>query len=1363
MPDLLRTLAAYVPPSIARAALKEASPAPPTKPEAERFRAAILFADISGFTPLTEALAQRGLEGPEELTRLLNGYFSRMIALIEAHGGEVAQFSGDAVTVVFPAADEGLGVATRRAMQAAEAMQAAMSEFAALETSAGPVALGMKIGIGAGEILAASVGGLFDRWEHVIAGDPLRQMAQAEHQAGRGEIVLSPEAEAVIAPGRVTPRPLAQPDWSGVQDPAAVEAVLRAYVPGVVIAWLEEELQEWLAVLRPMSVLFTGVAGIDYARPGAFERLHTFLRAAQEIIRRCEGTISRLAVDDKGTVMLVLFGAPPRAHENDPERALRCALDLQAAVETQGLQLSIGAATGRVFAGPVGSPTRREYTVMGDAVNLAARLMNVAGIGQVRCDYETYRSARGRLAFDLLSPVRVKGKAGLIRIYRPTGELGRRSAEEATGALIGRRAELDRLAVALDHVQAGGSRVLLIEGEAGIGKSRLVEELTGLMRERGVAGLIGAGRSIEQQTPYRAWRDIFSSYFGLDEVDDPAERRRRVEAHVRDVAPELEERIPLLNDVLNLGLPESDLTASLDIHLRHDSLISLLLALLRAWAAERPLVLALEDAHWLDTLSWDLTVQVARALTVVRAPLLLVVVMRPMEAEAGRSEPQILANMEVTEHLSLQSLPPDETLALAASRLGVGAGGLPGPVAELVRSRAGGNPFFAEELVYALRDNGLITVETEKGQTHCVVSGDLNRAAQRLPDTIQGIVLSRIDRLPPEEQLTLKVAAVIGRTFVYTTLHDTLGEHMEITHRLLRTYLDDLASLDLTPLEAPEPELTYIFKHIITQEVAYETLLFAQRRQLHRAVGLWYRRRFGDGVDQIAGKELESSLAPYYPLLVYHWHQAGDEDQERRYTGLAGKWAAAQFANVEAAGYFSRALELTPETDLAARYDLLLAREAVNDLRGEREAQARDLAILSALAEEMGDDRRGAEVALRQASYCEATSDYVAALEAVQRAIERAARTEELADDSEGYIAWGKVLWRQGEYEAAHAPLERALALALTASNRRAEARALYYLGDVYLYQGDYPPAQEHYRQALEIYRADSRRQGEADSLSNLGVIHYELGDCPAARDHYEQALSIFRAIGDRRGETLALNNLGTVYCDLGDYETARKYHQQALDIRVTIGDRWGEANSLVNLGLVHHGLGENEAAWECCQQALEIQREIGDRRGEGYSLTYRGFALEGLGELEAAGEAYGEAMCLRRELGQDCLAIDDLAGLARVALVQDDFERALRHVEEILAWIEANGSEGIEYPLQVCLTCYRVLSATAEGQPSAVARANTVLSRAHATLMQQAASISDRELSCKFTENVKANREIVAAWEARQTSEETQTPPIPL
>jgi predicted ATPase/class 3 adenylate cyclase len=1367
MSDLLRTLAAYIPPNIIRETLAQANPAPPSRARSGRFEAAVLFADVSGFTPLTEALAQKGAEGPEELTRLLNGYFSRMIDLIEADGGEVVKFSGDAVTVVFPAEtalpsdvepQHGLACATRRAKQAAEAMQAAMVEFATIETSAGPVALGMKIGVGAGEILAIQVGGVFNRWEYVIAGDPLRQVAEAEHQAERGDIILSPEAEGLIWPDALTPKALARPDWEQIENPKAVEAVLRNYVPAAVARWLGEGLHEWLAVLRPMSVLFVGVGGLDYSRPGAVEQLHNFLRATQETIYSYEGSINKLAVDDKGTIFIALFGAPPYAHEDDPERALRCSMDLQQVAEAQGMQLAIGVTTGRVFSGPVGSDSRREYTVMGDTVNLSARLMVAAGMGDIRCDFDTYRRARSRLSFDLFDPIRVKGKAGLIRIYRPVAQHGETQRGAAGGVLIGRQAELARLSTELETLQQGRSRVLVIEGEAGIGKSRLIDELGQLMDDQGLTGLLGAGRSIEQQTPYRAWRDIFSDYFGLDEeIKARAERQRLVREHVEEFLPELVERLPLLNDVLSLGLPDNDLTASLDPQIRHESLTSLLLALLRLWARERPLVLILEDAHWLDTLSWELALQAIRSLEVARVPLLLLLVMRPLEEGIVKPELQAMLGLAQTERMHLNSLSREETVSLAAARLGVESAGLPPVVARLVHERADGNPFYAEELVYALRDNGLI--EVSDGE--CVVSGDLAQAEQALPDNIQGLVLSRIDRLPPEKQLTLKVAAVIGRTFAYTTLSDTLRDRMAVTGTLLKDYLTDLDHLELTPLDVPEPELTYIFKHIITQEVAYETLLFAQRRQLHSSVADWYERHFDpDGqvtpaiqTGHYSDQLLEAPLSPYYPLLVYHSHQAEDDTRERSYARLAGRWAAAHYANAEAVGYLGRALTLTPENETESRYDLLLAREAVNDLRAERDEQLVDLEAMAALAGELADDRRQAEVSLRRANYAEAISDYPAVLAAADEAVARATQAGEPTMESRGHIARGVALWRQAEYNAALEPLQRAYSLAVSQEQRLNEAKSLYYLGFVYLYQYDYNNATDYFNRALAVYQAVGHVQGEADTLNNLGAIHYELGDYATALQYYEQAITVFRKTGDRRGEAIILSNMANSVCDMGDFEAAQGYQQAALDLRREIGDRSGEAHSLANLALVTHNLGDNRLARQQSETALEIMKAIGDQRAQPYTLTYLGHALAGLGEPSQAEEAYREAARLHRELGQQPPVMDNLAGLARLALAGGEPAQATQTVSEILEWIEANDTAGIEYPLQVYFTCYQVLITTANGDAATLERANAILATAHRELMEQANGIGDAALRQSFLENIKTHRDLRAAWEAASSS----------
>ncbi len=1370
MSNLLSNFAAYVPPTLIRAILN--NPNLSVDPVAERFPAAVLFADVSGFTPLTESLAQKGPEGPEELTRLLNHYFSRMIALIEAEGGEVVKFSGDAVTVLFPACDEPLGHATRRAHQAAEAMQGAMKEFATLQTSAGPIALGMKIGIGAGEIVAMQVGGVADRWEYVLAGDPVRQVAQAEGQAERGDIVLSPEAEAIKHPEPVSPRPLEAPDWSKLSSPAdeplsspkdmrnlppsdLVLRAMRRFIPSGIQGWLEEGLREWLAVLRPMSVLFVGVGGLDYEQQEAVVQLHDFFRAAQEVIYRYEGSVNKLAVDDKGTILLILLGAPPKAHEDDPVRAVRCALDLQTIASQQGLSLLVGVTTGQVFAGPVGSETRREYTVMGDTVNLAARLMKKAGYGGTLCDFDTYREAQQRITFETLPPVRVKGKAEEIPIYRPTTPATRSrlaTLSEGQSTLIGRREEVEQMETALDRLLGGQGSILVLEGEAGIGKSRLVGELAGMVQNRGLTGLLGAGQSIEQQTPYRAWRDVFTSYFALQEGTPPADRRQRVETLIKQLAPDQMERMPLLNDVLSLAFSESDLTATLDPTLRQQSLFLLLDGLLQAWANALSLVLVIEDAHWLDSVSWELLVQVARSLAVSDDPLLLVVVTRPIEAHtAAARHLATIQSLAMTTSLTLTTLRPEETVALVTDRLGLPEGGLPQSIADLVRERAEGNPFFAEEMALTLRDQGVIRIEPASpagGECRCIIQGNLSRAVRTLPTTVQGLVLTRIDRLAPARQLPLKVGSVIGRTFAYATLYYTLNRHATITDEALRSHLNALAVLDLTPVEVAEPELIYIFKHIITQEVAYETLLFAQRRQLHRTVAAWYETTYqangSEGEENLppsippVGGEEQIPLSAYYPLLVHHYNRAEDRERECIYAKLAGERAAAQFANAEAVRYLSRALALTPEDAYEARYSLLLTRAQVYDVQGEREAEAQDLAALTTLANALNDEGRKAEVALRYAAYHEATSDFPAALKSAKGAIRWAKRASSAEQEVEGLIAAGRALWRQGKFEEARQFLVEALKLSQQHKNQAGEATTLHSLGAVMYFLGNYKNAHEYWEQAITIRRSLGDQRGAAMSLNNLAGVYYVLGDFAQAKAFSEEALTIYQSIGDRRSEAQGLSNLGNIYHALGELKIAIRHHKQALTIFKIINDRRGEVVTDQDLCLIFHELGENETAKAHCEQSLFTSRDIGARKNEGYSLTHLGLVLEELDKLGDAFKFYTDALHLRREIGQSAQAIDDLAGLARVALAQGQKNEALAYAKEILTWIEAHGIAGIEYPLRVYLTCAEVLNAVGE-----TARAADVIRTSHTLLLEQAAKISDEATRQAFLENGPLHRQV--------------------
>lgn len=881
-----------------------AMPAGDTLPD--RARGAALFADISGFTALTATLRHElgARRGAEEVIAHIDSLYATLIEQVHNYCGSIIGFSGDAVTCWFDEPAGGVPDAVERAATCAFELQVVMATRPAIVTPAGAsIPLAIKVAVAAGPARRFLVGDPDTYVIEVLAGATLDRMAAAEGLARRGEVIVAPEVAARLgraAPvlewreaagdayavlgsltNRVSPSPPPEP-------PPLEPDVARRWLLPPIYDHLRDGAAEFLSELRPAVSLFARFSGIDYdADDDAERKLDAFVRRAQAVLSHYDGYLLQITMGDKGSYLYASFGAPI-AHEDDAARAAAAALELRELPAALGFldPLRIGLSSGLVHSGAYGSSQRRTYGVMGNQVNISSRLMSAAQPGRILISRRVAEALPAEFELDDLPPITLKG---VLEPF-PVAELrGRRAARRARVAyapavMVGRDAERALLDDALGCLAAGESTTLLIEGAAGMGKSLLMQDLTAKAGEALPAAriLIGGGDAVERSTPYYGWRPVYERLFAPDGPFDAAAR----EAFLDRLDPAARSLAPLLNSVLPLDLADNELTEAMAGEARRENTQGLLIDMLRAATAGAPLLLLFDDAQWLDSVSWSLALRARREVE----PLLLAMVTRPPGEDAPPDYLELVAQ-PATRRIELGTLPLAVIDTLVGRRLG--GVSLPPAVARLIHEKAEGHPFFSEELAYALRDAGLLRVDG--GEARLAPGADLE--ALGFPGTIQGVITSRIDRLPPSQQLTVKVASVIGRIFavrVLSGIYPVPGEETQLRENLKR-----LERLDITPQESPEPNLAYLFKHIVTQEIVYGLMTTAQRRQLHRSAALWY-----EGA-------AEGDTTRALSLLAHHWRLAGDAGRAIDYYERAGENAFRDYANLEAIRFLEQALALS--------------------------------------------------------------------------------------------------------------------------------------------------------------------------------------------------------------------------------------------------------------------------------------------------------------------------------------------------------------------------------------------------------------------------------------------------------------------
>ena len=1270
----MESLVAYIP-TDRRHALARGSDLP------DQTTGAALFADISGFTPLTEALVQAlgPQRGAEELTRWLNLIYDALVTEIESYRGSVISFSGDAITCWFDDANGHLASALR-ATASALAIQRSMQQFAQVDIpGAGNVSLAIKVVVTAGSARRFLIGDPEIQLVDVLAGETLYRLADGEHLAHRGEVLLDepalaalgkqievsewrkdPESRERFAVARQLKANVKPDPWPALESDALSNNLVQPWLLPPVYDRLISGMGEFLTELRPTVALFLRFSGIDYdSDPEAQTKLNEYVQAVQRVLARYNSYMLQLTIGDKGSNFYVSFGAP-LAHEDDAIRAAAAALELRDLKMDFIKDVQIGVSQGLTRAGACGSVYRRTYSAMGDAVNMAARLMQNASTGEVLVNQNVRKATAEEFTWEELPPLLVKGKSQAVTVFRLVSTQERQSIRlhEPKYALpmVGRAAELSLIEQKLDLALLGHGQIVGITAEAGMGKSRLMAEVIRLARRRGMLGYGGECQSYGASTSYLVWRNIWRGFFHLDPNWSTTEQIASLERQLTEIDPTLLPRLPLLGAVLNLQIPDNDLTGSFDAKLRKESLESLLLDCLRKQARRMPLLLVLEDSHWIDPLSHDLLEVIARA--IVDLPVLIALAYRPLPADRFQS-PRVSFLSHFTE-VPLTDLPAEEIEQLVSFKLGQIYGEqarLPQALIEKISRRAEGNPFYIEELLNYLHDRNI-----DPQQPEALEQIDL-------PDSLYSLILSRIDQLTENQKTLLKVASVIGRLFRAAMLWGVYNQFGD--QERLRSDLDTLSAMDLTPMDTPEPELAYLFKHILTQEVAYETLSFATRAMLHDQIG------------QYIEKTYPAALDGYVDLLAYHFERSENEPKKRKYLLKAAQAAQADYANATAITYYQRVLPLLREDQQVL---VMLKLGQVFELVGDWEKAEEIDQEAEALASRIGDaaGHTQAQQALgwllrKRGRYAEAEDWLVRAREAYQQLGDSSGVSHVLADIGEIYRLQGKYAEAREYYEES---LNLAEGITDARLRQKARAHALKGAGTVATWQGDYKTARELNQESLAHRRALGDTPGVATLLNNLGIIARFQRDLASARQMNDESLALFREMGDRWAVGQLLNNQACVASDQGEYAEARLLLQESLMIRRQLGDKAGLALSLNTLADVVLDEGKFGDARPLLDESLGISRELGDQTAIAYLIEdYAGLAAAEA-KPEKALRLAGFADALRASIGAPLPPSEQ----ARVDHMIAPARQALPESTVTVEW-ETGRSLGLEQAIKLALS----------------------------------------------------------------------------
>ncbi len=1318
--------------------------------------------DIHGFTAMTEELIKHGQAGEEKLVGIINQLFEPIVQVIYRYGGDVVNFAGDGMTVIWPQDDSDTAV---QAITAAQQIRHIFAERGSIETPFGHFDFVVKLGLAAGQIEWGIVGNN-TRKNYYFRGPAVVDCHLAEGQVLDNEIVVTETLYQLLPPlyggfhsrdeqktyYTIPNQPLSPHDEQ-LEQPNTIPA-RHPYVTEFYPQSLWEKPSE--GEFRDVAILF-----LTFQNQQSFDQLNSFISQIMDICDRFAGHFVELQFTSKSGVCLIYFGAPI-AHENDLSRALHAADALRHELDSDMLNWRAGMAFGHVYTGYVGSPQRDKFACIGSVANLSYRLATNGEWSEVWVTSKLVQQQE--FEFQAVGEIKYKGFANPVKTYRLSGQTSHNPI--FTSPLIGRAVDLTALyQLAQNSFDQSTLNVAIIYGTAGMGKSHLTFTLSHHLRND--ATWIKAQCDPLLNDPFNPFIYALRQYFQQSPEVDSAINKSRFQqqwqfllhkiarqTNSSNLSSELNRLHSFLGALLGLHWLDSRYANSSGEEIYKNTILAITYWLL-AESRCQPLVLEIDDAHRIDPASHETIETITRLL----APCPLLIVLSSRYHHDG--EQPVFRVDRPGEQITTIYLEPfsRDTLRLQAEEL-LGQK-IDDHLLNLIAEKSDNNPFFAQQVLHYLRDNNMLELRLNNDDPRMTINSNL----VVLPASLNTLLLSRLDRLPPDVRTVVQTASVLGREFETRLLAEMMGYDVSQAAGIA----------EQQQIWSQTGALKHMFKHALMRDAAYNMQMRSNLCELHFRAAQ-------------AGEHIyRNQRSNYYNVIAYHYetayHMGKTEaaDASHHYLWLAGQQAMDKFENSFAIDMFSRALEVVQKHEWLKKYELLQAREACYDRIGDREAQYQDLQQLADLITQPNEIKRKAEILLRQSHFAEATGEYRESLALAGQAV----RWAQLADNKriqiQAHLVWGNALCQLGEFQVARTQYD--LALALTEPAEREHILSLSGLGLVATEMGDLAMAMSYYNKALEISQILAIRPEECRVLTRIGTVAFHDGRYDDAQQYYQNGLKLSQEIGNRRMEGQLLSHLGNVLFRTNDLVQAFDIYQQGLTLCRETGDRSEEAAILLNLGVITSTLGDHTKSLDFYTVSLALSREIGDQTKEGMSLVNLGHmaylrqqhsqalhyyqlsltiwlrtgqkraeaqALSDISRVFIAQERFSEAkvaieegLALRLSLNNQVLYIESQIVLAELYQAQGKTEEAYKALEGPLRFLhEGHNFSGSQYGLRNYLSCYGMLS------PHEPETAADLLNDAYQQLKISAEKIADKNTRVRFLNNVPWHRQIIDIYQ---------------